>query len=199
MTVEGLLAPIKELSSDAYAGRLPGTEGETKSVAYLIAQAKKIGLQPGAPDGTWTQTVPLWGTKSKGVLTFKAKDVSATAGQDYVAWSVLPDETVNVPEAELVFAGYGVTASEYKWDDYSGIDVHGKIVAILNGDPPVADPNDPSKLDDKMFAGRALTYYEPGLRPALKPHGFLTRDSRVVERKKYGQPGARRRFQFSKR
>ena len=159
MTVEGLLAPIKELSSDAYAGRLPGTEGETKSVAYLIAQAKKIGLQPGAPDGTWTQTVPLWGTKSKGVLTFKAKDVSATAGQDYVAWAVLPDETLNVPEAELVFAGYGVTASEYKWDDYSGIDVHGKIVAILNGDPPVADPNDPSKLDDKMFAGRALTYY----------------------------------------
>ena len=46
---------------------------------------------------------------------------------------------------------------------------------------------------------KALTYYEPSLRAALKPHGFLTRDSRVVERKKYGRAGARRRFQFSKR
>ena len=46
---------------------------------------------------------------------------------------------------------------------------------------------------------KALTYYEPGLRAALKPHGFLTRDSRVVERKKYGKAKARRSFQFSKR
>ena len=46
---------------------------------------------------------------------------------------------------------------------------------------------------------KALTYYEPGLRGVLKPHGFLTRDSRVVERKKYGKAKARRSFQFSKR
>ena len=46
---------------------------------------------------------------------------------------------------------------------------------------------------------KALTYYEPGLRAVLKPHGFLTRDSRVVERKKYGKAKARRSFQFSKR
>jgi small subunit ribosomal protein S9 len=46
---------------------------------------------------------------------------------------------------------------------------------------------------------KALTYYEPGLRPALKAQGFLTRDSRVVERKKYGKAKARRSFQFSKR
>ena len=46
---------------------------------------------------------------------------------------------------------------------------------------------------------KALTFYEPGLRPVLKPHGFLTRDSRVVERKKYGKAKARRSFQFSKR
>ena len=46
---------------------------------------------------------------------------------------------------------------------------------------------------------KALTYYEPGLRPILKPHGFRTRDSRIVERKKYGKAKARRSFQFSKR
>jgi len=159
MTPAGLLAPIKELSSDAYAGRLPGTDGETKSVAYIISQAKKLRLQPGAPDGSWTQTVPLWGTKSKGSIIFSGKPFSATAGQDYVAWSVLPDESISIPDSDLVFVGYGVTAAEYKWDDYAGINVQGKIVLVLNGDPPVADPNDPSKLADKMFAGRALTYY----------------------------------------
>jgi len=161
ITPQGLLAPIKELSSDAYAGRLPGTPGEEKSVAYIIAQCKKIGLEPGAPNGGWTQKVPLWGTHSHGSLhvTAAGKQISITAGQDYVAWSVLPDATVNVPSSQLVFVGHGVIAPEYQWDDYAGVDVHGKTVVILSGDPPVQDPNDPLKLDDKMFAGRALTYY----------------------------------------
>ncbi len=161
ITPQGLLAPIKELSSDAYAGRLPGTPGEEKSVAYIIAQCKKIGLEPGAPDGGWTQKVPLWGTHSHGSLhlTAAGKQIAITAGQDYVAWSVLPDATVNVPSSQLVFVGHGVIAPEYQWDDYAGVDVHGKTVVILSGDPPVQDSNDPLKLDDKMFAGRALTYY----------------------------------------
>ena len=161
ITPEGLLAPIKELSSDAYAGRLPGTVGEEKSVAYLIAQCKQIGLEPGTPNGGWTQTVPLWGTHSQGSLRIStaSKEAALTAGQDYVAWSVLPYQRVDVPNSDLVFVGHGVVAPEYQWDDYAGVDVHGKTVVILSGDPPVADPQDPSKLDDKMFGGRALTYY----------------------------------------
>ncbi len=161
ITPEGLLAPIKELSSDAYAGRLPGTPGEEKSVAYIVAQCKQIGLEPGAPDGKWIQRVPLWGTHSKGVLRVMAggKEVAITAGQDYVAWSVLPDPSVAVQDSALVFVGHGVIAPEYHWDDYAGMDVHGKTVVMLSGDPPVADPRDPSKLDEKMFAGRALSYY----------------------------------------
>ena len=161
ITPESLLAPIKELSSDVYAGRLPGTPGEEKSVAYIISQCKQIGLEPGAPDGGWIQKVPLWGTHSKGSLHLIAgrRKATLTAGQDYVAWSVLPDQAVNLINSELVFIGYGVVAPEYHWDDYAGADVHGKTVVILSGDPPVADPNDPTKLDDKMFAGRALTYY----------------------------------------
>ncbi len=161
ITPEGLLVPIKELASDAYAGRLPGTDGEEKSVAYIIAQSKKMGLDPGAPDGGWIQKVPLWGTRSKGVLnvTFAGKQIVLTAGQDYIAWSVLPEQTVNIENSGLVFVGHGVTAPEYKWDDYAGVDAHGKTVIILSGDPPVADAHNPSKLDEKMFLGRALTYY----------------------------------------
>lgn len=161
ITPDVLLAPIKELSSDAYAGRQPGTPGEEKSVAYIIGQSKQIGLQPGAPDGGWIQKVPLWGTHSHGSLHLlvSGKQVPLTAGQDYVAWSVLPDQTVDIANSDLVFAGYGVVAPEYHWDDYAGADAHGKTVVMLSGDPQVADPRDPAKLDDKMFLGRALTYY----------------------------------------
>ncbi|HMF76562.1 MAG TPA: M20/M25/M40 family metallo-hydrolase [Bryobacteraceae bacterium] len=161
ITPEGLLAPIKELASDAYAGRLPGTAGEEKSVAYIIAQCKDLRLEPGAPDGGWIQQVPLWGTRSRGSLdvTVAGKQIAITAGQDYVAWSVLPDQLVDIQNSGLVFAGHGVTAPDYRWDDYAGVDVHGKTVIILSGDPPVADFHEPSKLDEKMFLGRALTYY----------------------------------------
>ncbi len=161
ITPENLLRHIKELSSDAYAGRAPGTEGEGKTVAYLIAQCKEIGLDPGNPNGGWTQTVPLWGMLSQGTLQVRAggKEVALAAGKDYVAWSALPEERVDVPHTALAFVGYGVVAPEYGWDDYAGADVRGKTVVMMSGDPPVADAKDPSKLDEKMFLGRALTVY----------------------------------------
>jgi hypothetical protein len=69
ITPQHLLQHIQELSSDAYTGRAPGTEGETKSVAYIIAQCRAMGLQPGTPDGGWTQKVTLWGMLSDGTLS----------------------------------------------------------------------------------------------------------------------------------
>ncbi len=161
ITPANLLRHIKELSSDEYAGRAPGTIGEEKSVAYVIAQCKQIGLEPGTPNGGWTQTVPLWGMLSQGKLhlTTAGKEVDLQAGKDYVAWSAMPDPNVEVRASGLAFVGYGVVAPEYEWDDYAGLDVHGKTVVMLSGDPPVADPADPSKLDEKMFLGRALTVY----------------------------------------
>lgn len=161
ITPAHLLDHIRELSSDAYTGRAPGTEGETKSVAYLIAQCKAIGLQPGNPDGSWTQKVELWGMLSHGTIGLRAKgsDFAAEEGKDYLAFSYLPDTKVEVPRAGLVFVGYGATAPEYHWDDYAGVDVKGKTVVMLIGDPPVADPNDPAKLDERMFQGKALSYY----------------------------------------
>ena len=157
ITADHLLRHIRELSSDAYAGRLPGTAGEEKTVAYLIEQCKSIGLQPAGSKGGWVQMVPLYGMRSTGTL--EIGKVALSAGQDYVVWSSLPDEHAEVRDAELVFAGYGVVAPEYQWDDYSGVDVRGKTVVVLSGDPPVADPQDPSRLDEHRFLGRALTVY----------------------------------------
>ncbi len=162
ITSVNLLRPITELSSDAYQGRAPGTEGEVKSVAYLIAQCKALGLEPGNPDGSWKQKVALWGTLTQDStleVQIQGKEVALVAGQDYIAWSALPSSKVDVASSSLVFAGYGVVAPEYHWDDYAGSDVHGKTVVLLSGDPPVVDPADSSKLDETMFLGRALTVY----------------------------------------
>ncbi len=162
ITSGNLLRHITELSSDAYTGRAPGTEGETRSVAYLVAQCKEIGLEPGNTNGSWIQKVALWGMLTEDStlqVQIKGKEMLLVAGQDYVAWSALPVSNMDVASSSLVFAGYGVVAPEYRWDDYAGTDVHGKTVVLLSGDPPVVNPSDPSRLDDKMFLGRALTYY----------------------------------------
>jgi Peptidase family M28/PA domain len=161
ITPGNLLRHIRELSSDAYGGRLPGTPGEAKSVAYLISQIKAIGLQPGTPTGGFVQKVPLYGTRSRGTLTITAggKDIPMSPAEDFVLWSNVPEERIEVRDSGLVFAGYGVVAPEYKWDDYAGIDVNGKTVMVVAGDPPVADRSDPTKLDEHVFLGNALTVY----------------------------------------
>jgi hypothetical protein len=161
ITPTNLLRHIRELSSDAYDGRLPGTPGEDKSVAYLISQIKAIGLQPGSPTGGFVQKVPLYGTRSRGTITITAggKSIPMAPVEDFVLWSNLPDKQIDVRDSDLVFAGYGVVAPEYKWDDYAGIDVTGKTVMVLTGDPPVADPRDRAKLDERVFLGGALTIY----------------------------------------
>jgi Zn-dependent M28 family amino/carboxypeptidase len=158
---DNLLRYIRELSSDAYAGRLPGTAGERKSVSYLIAQIKSIGLQPGTPAGGFTQKVPLYGIRSRGTITVRAgdKNIPLSAMQDFAVWSYYPEKKIEVRDSGLVFVGYGVVAPEYQWDDYAGVDVNGKVVLLITGDPPVAEPRDPSRLDEKIFAGRALTVY----------------------------------------
>ena len=161
MTPGNLLRHIRELSSDAYEGRLPGTPGEEKSVAYVISQIKGIGLQPGTPTGGFVQKVPLYGTRSRGTLAITAsgKGIPMSPAEDFVLWSNLPDERIEVRDSDVVFAGYGVVAPEYKWNDYAGIDVKGKTVIVITGDPPVADPGDSTKLDERVFLGNALTVY----------------------------------------
>jgi Zn-dependent M28 family amino/carboxypeptidase len=118
-------------------------------------------LAPGNPDGTWLQKVALWGIiAGGGEITVKSggADFPLTA-QDYRVSSSQPKALIEVADSPIVFVGYGIVAPEYKWDDYKGIDVKGKAVVILSGDPPVPDPNDPSKLDPKMFLGPELSFY----------------------------------------
>jgi Zn-dependent M28 family amino/carboxypeptidase len=155
-----LLAHVVELSSDRYEGRGPGTPGEELTIAYLTQQFRAIGLQPGNPDGTFVQRVPLVGFKTQPQATFATPQgaMQLAFPTDYIAVP-RPAATEADTVAPLVFVGYGVVAPEYGWDDYKGVDVKGKAIVMLVNDPPVAGMSDPAKLDDKLFGGRAMTYY----------------------------------------
>jgi Zn-dependent M28 family amino/carboxypeptidase len=158
-----VLEHTKTLASDAFEGRQPGSRGEDLTVAYIIDQFKKAGLGPGNPDGTFVQKVPMVGivTDQKAVLSFRrgATVQSLAWRDDFVAWTKRVVDTVRVEKSDVVFVGYGVQAPEFNWDDYKGVDVKGKTMVVLVGDPPVPDPSDATKLDDRVFGGRAMTYY----------------------------------------
>ena len=160
---DAILGHIKVLASDEFEGRAPGTAGEKKTVAYLVEQFTKLGLKPGNTDGTFIQKVPLVSitpdpntslrfTKGDTALDLKWRD-------DVVAWTKHVAPEAGVEASEVVFVGYGVEAPEFQWDDYKGIDAKGKTLVMLVNDPPVPDPSDPTKLDPKVFGGRAMTYY----------------------------------------
>ena len=161
ITPDGLLAHIKVLASDEFEGRAPGSKGEDLSVKYITDQFKKIGLKPGNPDGTYTQDVPLAGIKSEPRMSFVVGDktMDLKFPDDFVASSARLQPEIKIEKSDVVFVGYGVVAPEYGWNDYKNVDVKGKTLLMLIGDPPIPDPKDPSKLDDKIFKGKAMTYY----------------------------------------
>jgi Zn-dependent M28 family amino/carboxypeptidase len=157
-----VLAHVKVLASNEFEGRAPGTPGEEKTVAYLTEEFRKLKLQPGNPDGTFVQKVPLAGiTPAPAPLTLTKGGQTATLAwrDDVVAWTKHVTESASIDKSELVFVGYGVEASEYAWDDYKGVDVAGKTLVMLVNDPPVPDPTKAGALDAKTFGGRAMTYY----------------------------------------
>ena len=160
ITPDGLLAHIKVLASDEFEGRAPGTKGEELSVKYISDQFKQIGLKPGNPDGSYTQEVPLAGIKSEPTMSFIVGDKTTDLKypDDFIASSARLQPAIKIDNSDVVFVGYGVVAPEYGWDDYKNVDVRGKTLLMLIGDPPIPDPKDPSKLDEKMFKGKAMTY-----------------------------------------
>jgi Zn-dependent M28 family amino/carboxypeptidase len=157
-----ILNHIRVLSSDEFEGRGPGSKGEQLTIKYLEDQYRAAGLEPGNPDGTYLQSVPLVGITPDGdmklTLTGHGKTLAPKFQDDFVAWSKRVTETSAV-DADLMFVGYGVQAPEFQWDDFKGADVKGKILVVLINDPPVPDPADSSKLDPKTFGGTAMTYY----------------------------------------
>ncbi len=161
ITANNLLRDIRVLASDKYEGRAPGTRGEDSTVAYISDQFRQIGLKPGNPNGSYVQIVPLVGTTSQvqASASVGGQTVPLRQLEDIVAWSMRPDTAVSVRASELVFVGYGVVAPEFGWDDYKGVDVRGKTIVMLVGDPPIPDPRDSTRLDPKVFRGDAMTYY----------------------------------------
>ena len=153
ISADTLLAATATLASDEFEGRAPGSEGETKTVAYLTEQFSALGLTPGNPDGTWVQDVPLVGiTPLPGdalVVTAGGESRTLEPGGDYVAATRRVVEEVEVSDAEFVFVGYGARAPEYDWDDFGDTDLSGRILLFLVNDPPLVD----------AFGGQAMTYY----------------------------------------
>lgn len=160
ITSAGLLEHLRVLASDRFAGRGPGTRGEDSTVAYLSDQFRRMGLRPGN-GASFEQPVPLVGTTSAvdASISVGGSTMALRTPDDIAAWSMRPDPLVKVDASQMVFVGYGVSAPEQGWDDYKGVDLRGKTVVMLVGDPPVPDPRDPSKLDPRTFRGDAMTYY----------------------------------------
>jgi Zn-dependent M28 family amino/carboxypeptidase len=143
---------IATLSSDEFEGRKPGTAGERKTVDYLVAEFKKLGLAPGNGD-SYLQQVPIVEITAGSDAAFALGDTALQYGPDMVIWTkrIVPD--VSITNSPLVFVGHGVVAPEYGWNDYAGIDMRGKTAVILINDPGFATN------DAKLFRGRAMTYY----------------------------------------
>jgi Zn-dependent M28 family amino/carboxypeptidase len=145
---------ITVLSSDVFQGRKPFTIGEDKTIKYLEERFSEIGLLPGNGD-SYFQEVPMVEIISKpdGPMVIKGKKGSVRLPylDEYVIATRRVKEKVNVDNSELVFAGFGIDAPEYKWNDYEGLDVKGKTVVVM--------VNDPGFYDSTLFKGKTMTYY----------------------------------------
>ncbi|UZK68688.1 M28 family metallopeptidase [Sphingomonas sp. S1-29] len=148
---------VKTLSSDEFEGRAPGTAGEEKALAYLVAQFQAAGLKPGN-DGSWFQDVPLVEITARNVsplrFTGGKAPMSLAYGPQMVVGTYQVTPRIDLKDSDVVFVGYGVNAPERGWNDYAGIDVKGKTVVILINDPDWAN-----KDTTGDFGGRAMTYY----------------------------------------
>ncbi|HET6564049.1 MAG TPA: M28 family metallopeptidase [Xanthomonadales bacterium] len=148
---------IETLASDAFGGRAPGSPGEELTVKYLVDWFSNLGLEPANGD-SYTQDVPLVSVEvtNKPDLVIKGaagEDLVLAFSTDQVVGTRHQVPEVRVDNSELVFVGYGITAPEYDWNDYEGIDVKGKTVVILVNDPGYATQ------DPALFNGNAMTYY----------------------------------------
>jgi hypothetical protein len=156
-----ILEHIKKLASDEFEGRGPGTRGETLTVDYLVDQFKRSGLKPGNPDGTFLQSVPMIGYETAPQIDVIAngKAISLEFLEDFVHDIPRLQPKTKVDVSGVVFAGYGIVAPQFRWDDYKQTDVKNKLVIVLSGEPSRQDPTDPKKPDESFFRGDTRTYY----------------------------------------
>lgn len=153
---EDLIKHVKVLASDSFMGRKPLTMGETKTIHYLQQQMTAAGLEPGN-GGSYLQEVRLVNMLTVAAPTMELLSTKGSVllkdYDDYVLTSNITDEYVNLEKVDIVFAGYGVVAPEYNWNDYAGVDVKGKVVIVMANDPGSWTG------DTTLFEGKTLTFY----------------------------------------
>jgi hypothetical protein len=151
---DSLAADIRILASDSFQGRRPFTAGETRTIDYLVKSYTALGLEPGN-ENSYTQDVPMVEISPSGTPTMQVQSPKGTTDlqnmNDFVLWTERPDSVVTVDRNDIVFAGFGIIAPEYNWNDYAGLDVHGKTVLVM--------VNDPGFYDSTLFKGHTMTYY----------------------------------------
>jgi Zn-dependent M28 family amino/carboxypeptidase len=153
VTAAEIKSHIAVLANDSLTGRMPFTEGENKAIRYISGEFKKLGLEPGN-NGSYFQDVPM--VQITGVpsnITIKGKSsLTLVPTTNFSASTRQELDKVELKDSPLVFAGYGVVAPEYNWNDYKGLDVKGKTVIVLVNDPGF-------KSGEKLFKGDTMTYY----------------------------------------
>jgi Zn-dependent M28 family amino/carboxypeptidase len=160
---EKIRAHVKFLADDRLEGRGPGLRGSEIAAQYIATQFALYGLKPGGDNGTYLQQINMVGMNAipaKTTFALVPKKPEAPSidlhsidlkyGDDYTVSNRALTPVVDI-DAPIVFVGYGITAPEFNWNDYAGIDVKGKVILCIVGDPPSTDPN--------FFGGDALTYY----------------------------------------
>jgi Zn-dependent M28 family amino/carboxypeptidase len=146
---------VRFLADDLLEGRGPGTRGGDIAANYIAAQFALYGLKPAGDNGSYLQKVDFIGVKTlpgttASLLPAQGAAMDLKLGEDYVAGNQTQTDSADI-DAPIVFVGYGIEAPEYKWDDFKGVDVKGKVVLVIVNEPPSQDPN--------FFKGEALTYY----------------------------------------
>ena len=160
ITAGELLAHIEVLASDEYEGRAPGTRGEELTIEYVAEQFRSARLKPGNPDGTFLQKVPVVGYTATPVFSIAGRGDTRTLRQpeDYVARSRWLVPLVDVESSGVVFVGYGIEAPGFGWDDYKNVDLRGKTLLMLEGEPRKASSGVQSGPPEPLFRETA-TYY----------------------------------------
>ncbi|MEE4176483.1 MAG: M20/M25/M40 family metallo-hydrolase [Bacteroides sp.] len=147
---------VETLSSPEFEGRAPTTRGGRKTVAFIEEEFKRIGLLPANGD-SYRQPVPLVEVTGENisplVLSKAGEELSFSYPEEMIVGSSVLQDRIDLQESELVFAGYGIVAPEYGWNDYKNIDVTGKTVIVLVNDPGY------ELKDSTLFTGFAMTYY----------------------------------------
>ena len=149
---------IEKLASDEFEGRAPGTPGGQAASQYIADEMKAAGLAPMGENGTYFQPVELTAqtvlpSSSMEIVKGETQVINGNSTENAVFWTKRLDKSVEIKDSDLVFVGYGVTAPEFGWNDYAGLDVKGKTVVMLVNDPGFATK------DENLFKGNAMTYY----------------------------------------